>query len=168
MSSSTTASDFAGRLLHGTEWFENSYDGERVAVLATGAEAAAILPEVLQSASAVTVFEESPTWVSPVTVPTMPLGRLISRAYLRLSVRDRWTRRQLTPHKRFGSRRIQVSPSYYAALHDRRTRLIHWPTYAIVERGVRAVDGVEYRFDTIIVGATSKFAPTPDSGNENH
>ncbi|GAC57691.1 hypothetical protein GOHSU_23_00370 [Gordonia hirsuta DSM 44140 = NBRC 16056] len=61
--------DFRGRLLTGTDWFEHSYAGERVALLATGAEAAEILPEVLTSAAAVTVFEERPTWVAPVGVP---------------------------------------------------------------------------------------------------
>jgi hypothetical protein len=148
---------FQGRLLTGTDWFEHYYTGERVALLATGAEAAEILPELLHTAASVTVFEESPTWVTPIGLPTGMLRHVASRAYLRLAVRDRWTRRQLTPHKRYDSMHVQVSPSYYSALQDPRTRLLHWPTYAIVEKGVRAVDGVEYRFDTIVVGATSKF-----------
>lgn len=148
------------RVLRGTAWFESSYAGERVALLATGAEAAEILPELLHTASAVTVFEESPTWVTPVGVPTGVLRHLSARAHLHLAVTDRWTRRQLTPHRSFDSDRVAVSPSYYSALQDPRTRLVHWPTYAIVEGGVRAVDGVEYRFDTIVVGATSKFAHT--------
>lgn len=149
---------FSGRVLTGADWFQHYYDGENVALLATGAEAATILPEILHTAARVTVFEESPTWVTPVRLPTGLLRRLAARAYLRLAVHDPWTRRQLTPHKRFGSAHVQVSPSYYAALQDPRTSLVHWPTYAIVEKGVRAVDGVEYRFDTIVVGTTSKFA----------
>ena len=154
------AGEFRGKLLTGTDWFEHYYTGERVALLATGAEAAEILPELLHTATSVTVFEESPTWIIPIALPTGVLRHLASKAYLRLSVRDRWTRRQLTPHKRYGSARVEVSPSYYAALQNSRTRLVHWPTYAIVEQGVRAVDGVEYQFDTIIIGATSKFAHT--------
>lgn len=145
------------RIVTGTAWFERYYDGERVALLATGAEAASILPELLQTAAAVTVFEESPTWVTPVPVPR-PLRRMASKAWLRLSVRDPWVRRQLTPHPAFDSPRTQVSPSYYAALQDPRTRLVHWPAYAIVEAGVRATDGVEYRVDTVVVGTTSRFA----------
>ncbi|MFS3130064.1 hypothetical protein ACLM5J_16810 [Nocardioides sp. Bht2] len=150
---------FTGRLLTGTDWFETYYRGERVALLATGAEAATILPELLHTAASVTVFEESPTWVTPVRIPTRRLRRLASKAYLRVSVRDPWLRRQLTPH-RFDSHRTQASPSYYTALQDPRTRLVHWPAYAIVTQGVRATDGVEYRFDTIVVGTTSRFAGT--------
>lgn len=151
---------FRGRLLTGTDWFEQYYHGENVALLATGAEAASILPELLHTAARVTLFEEMPTWVTPVHVPIPVVRHLAARLYLRLAVSDAWTRRNLTPHSRFGSRHVQVSPSYYAALHDPRTRLVHWPTYAIVERGVRGVDGVEYRFDTIVVGTTSKYAAT--------
>lgn len=146
------------RVLTGTEWFEHYYDGERVALLATGGEAASILPELLHTAAAVVVFEESPTWVTPVGVPG-PLRRIASRAWLRLAVHDPWTRRQLTPHA-FDGARTRVSPSYYAALQDPRTRLVHWPAYEIVGGGVRAADGVEYRVDTVVVGTTSRFAAT--------
>lgn len=149
---------FQARLLTGTDWFKHYYTGERVAILATGSEAASILPEVLRTAASVTVFEESPTWVTPVPVPLGPLRRTASRIWLRASVRDAWTRRQLTPHKQFDSSRVTVSPSYYAALHNPRTRLIHWPVYAIVANGVRCADGVEYQADTIILGATSRLA----------
>lgn len=146
------------RILRGTAWFENDYTGERVAILATGAEAASILPEVLHTAAAVTLFDERPAWITPVCVPSPILARTVARTYLRLSIPDAWTRRQLTPHARFDSGRVRVSPGYFAALRDSRTRLVHWPAYAIVERGVRAADGVEYRVDTVIVGATSQFA----------
>lgn len=156
---------FKGKLLQGTDWFEHYYTGERVALLAAGVEAMSILPEILHTAAAVTVFEESPTWVTPVGMPTGVLQRLGAKAYLRLAVRDPWMRRQLTPHRSYDSPRVQVSPSYYAALQDPRTRLVHWPAYAIVEKGVRAADGVEYQIDTIVIGATSRFAgSTPQAG----
>lgn len=151
---------FAGRFITGTDWFEQYYHGENVALLASGAEAASILPELLHTAERVTLFEEQPTWVTPVSVPLPIIQHIASRLYLHLAVADDWTRRNLTPHRRFGSRHVQVSPSYYAALQDPRTRLVHWPTYAIVEKGVRGVDGVEYRFDTIVIGSTSKYAAT--------
>ncbi|WP_020499093.1 hypothetical protein [Sciscionella marina] len=158
---------FHGKLLTGTGWFEHYYHGERVAILASGAEAASILPEVLHTAETVTVFEETSTWVTPLRVPG-PLRGLASRAWLRLSVGDAWTRRQLTPNKRFDSREVTVSPSYYAALQNPRTRLIHWPAYAIAVNGIRSADGVEYQVDTIIVGATSRFAATvPTTAKES-
>lgn len=159
--------DFTGKLLRGTDWFEHYYSGERVAVLATGAEASSILPEILHTAAAVTLFEESPTWVTPIGIPTGVLQRLGAKAYLRLAVRDPWIRRQLTPHESYDSPRVQVSPSYYAALQDPRTRLVHWPAYAIVEKGVRAADGVEYQVDTIVIGATSRFAGSPPQPRRN-
>lgn len=121
----TSQQVFRGRLLIGAEWFEHYYTGERVAVLAAGSEAAAILPEILATADAVTVFEESPAWIVPVSVPSGRLARLAARWYLRASVPDAWTRRQLTPHRRYDSRRVTVNPSYYQALQDPRTRLVH-------------------------------------------
>ena len=151
-------SDFEGLLLEGADWFARDYAGQRVAILATGREAASILPEVVRTANRVTVFEEEPAWITPIGLPTGPLRRAASKVYLRLAVHDAWTRRQLTPHHRFDSRRVTVNPSYYAALQDPRTRLVHWPAYAIVEHGIRTADGVEHQVDVVIVGATSQFA----------
>lgn len=153
-----TAHTFVGELQCGTEWFARDYSGQRVAILARGEEAASILPEVLRTATHVTMFEEEPAWVAPIGVPFGPLERAMSKAYLRWAVRDAWTRRQLTPHRRFNSRKVTVNPSYYAALQSPRTRLVHWPAYAIVERGVRSADGVEHRVDVVIVGSTSHFS----------
>lgn len=158
---------FAGSLLVGTDWFARDYAGQRVAILAAGEEAASILPEVVRTASRVTVFEERPAWIAPVGLPLAPVRRVASRVYLRLAVHDAWTRRQLTPHSRFDSRRVTVNPSYYAALQNPRTRLVHWPAYAIVENGVRTADGVEHRVDVVIVGATSRFAIPDDAHQES-
>lgn len=148
---------FDGRLIVGTGWFETYFAGERVALLATAAEAPAILPEILHSAETVTFFPEGTTWVTPIGVPGRTLRRLAARAQLRCAVRDAWQRRQLTPH-RFDDARTVVSPNYYAALRNPRTRVVHWPAYAIVRDGVRAADGVEYRVDTIVVSDASQFA----------
>lgn len=161
---------FDGLLLQGGAWFARDYAGQRVAILATGEEASSILPEVLRTAIRVTLFEEQPTWVTPVGVPTRPLRRAASRLYLRIAVPDAWTRRQLTPHRRFDPQRVTVNPSYYAALRHPRTRLVHWPAYAIVERGIRTADGVEHQVDVVIVGATSRFAqqnPSRDAHQES-
>lgn len=161
-------SPFQGTLLGGTDWFARDYADQRVAILATGEEAASILPEVLRSASHVTVFEEQPSWIAPIAVPFRPLGRAASKLYLRIAVRDAWTRRQLTPHRRFDSGRVTVSPSYYSALQNPRTRLVHWPAYAIVEQGVRTADGVEHRVDVVIIGASSRFTADNRHTQENN
>lgn len=154
------------RILTGTEWFENYYAGERVALLACGAEAASILPELLHTAAAVTVFEESPAWITPIGVPTRLLRRIVAKAHLRRSIPDCWTRRQLTPHRRFDPQPVVVSPSYYSGLRDPRTRLVHWPVYDIVDQGVRAADGVEYRVDTVVIGTTSRFGDRRQSAEK--
>ena len=130
---------FHARLLTGTDWFKHYYTGERVAILATGSEAASILPEVLRTAASVTVFEESPTWVTPVPVPLGPLRRTASRIWLRASVRDAWTRRQLTPHKQFDSSRVTA-----------RRYLEHLADVGLAVRSLRYGGGgrpeVEYRW----------------------
>lgn len=151
-------SAFAGDLLLGADWFARDYAGQRVALLASGEEAASILPEVLRTADRVTLFEETPSWIAPIGLPFGPLKRATSKIYLRLAVHDAWTRRQLTPHRRYDSRKVTVNPSYYAALQNPRTRLVHWPAYAIVENGVRSADGVEHQVDVVIVGSSSHFA----------
>lgn len=164
-----SSEDFGGILLRGTDWFARDYAGQRVAILATGEEAAAILPEVVRTAARVTLFEEQPAWISPIGLPFGTVKRAASKVYLRVAVHDAWMRRQLTPHRRFDARTVTVSPSYYAALQNPRTRLVHWPAYAIVEHGVRTADGVEHRVDTVIVGTTSRFAAstnhTPEGTN---
>lgn len=57
---------FAGRAFHSSQWdHSRSTDGERVAVVGTGASAVQFVPEVAAGAAHLTVFQRSPVWISP-------------------------------------------------------------------------------------------------------
>lgn len=163
--------DFAGQVLYGDEWRGQDFRGRRVAVLATGRDAARVLPGVARTASSVKVFLEDADWVLPVL--PKPAGlllragtrlpvvgsrarRTLARAHLRLSVKDAWMRRQLTPDDRFGHHAATRSRGFYRALQDERCKLIRWPVYAVTEHGVRSVEGIEHRVDVIVVPAPGR------------
>lgn len=155
-----TLRDFRGPVLRGTDWFGHDFTDLRVAVLAPGREAAQIVPEVLATARSVKVFQEEPNWVTPLPMPGRAAGIAAARVFLRWQVKDPWLRRQLTPHRRFGSRRRVSSPGYYAALRRPNCTLITWPVYAVVADGVRTAEGVEHHVDCIVLGSASRLAPT--------
>jgi cation diffusion facilitator CzcD-associated flavoprotein CzcO len=165
--------DFAGQVLYGDEWRGQDFRGRRVAVLATGRDAARVLPGVARSASSVKVFLEDADWVLP-ALPK-PVGgllragtrlpvvgsrarRAMARAHLRLSVKDPWMRRQLTPDDRFGDHAATSSRGFYRALQGEHCKLIRWPVYAVTEHGVRSVEGIEHRVDVIVVPAPGRLA----------
>ncbi|MBF6286583.1 flavin-containing monooxygenase [Nocardia cyriacigeorgica] len=58
--------DFAGHKIHSARW-DHDYDfaGKKVAVVGTGASAVQIVPELVQQAGSVTVFQRTPGWVLP-------------------------------------------------------------------------------------------------------
>ncbi len=133
------------KVLDGDDWRSFDLTGLSVGVLMPAGQAARIVPEIAERARSVKVFQSSPVWVVPVGVPVTRLARL----HLRLSVRDAWARRLLTPG-RFGSRDVVVSPSYYRALQQSHCKLIAWPVYAVVADGVRTAEGIEHRVDVLI------------------
>lgn len=150
---------FRGEVLRGTDWFGHDFAGQRVAVLAPGREAANIVPEVAATALSVKVFQEEPDWVVPVRVPGgRAVGVAVAKAFLRWQVKDPWTRRLLTPDRRFGSRELVASPGYYAALRRPNCKLVAWPVYAFAEHGIRSAEGIEHRVDCVVLGASSVVA----------
>ena len=82
--------------------------------------------------------------------------RAMARAHLRLSVKDAWMRRQLTPDDRFGDHTATSSRGFYRALQDEHCKLIRWPVYAVTEHGVRSVEGIEHRVDVLVVPAPGR------------
>lgn len=154
-----TVEDFRGDVICGHEWFSRDFTGQRVAVIGPGRDVAQIVPEVAATALAVKVFQEEPAWVLPMPVPGPPGLRLaVARAFLRRGVRDPWIRRQLTPHRRFGSRRLTTGVGYFGALRRPNCKLITWPVYAFVAEGVRTAEGIEHHVDCIVVGPHSVYA----------
>ena len=85
-------------------------------------------------------------WNTPVT----PLLERIAKAHLRLQVKDRWLRRQLTPDFTIGCKRVLMSNDYYRALQAPNAKLITWPIATLSEKGIRTVEGVEHQVDCIV------------------
>lgn len=58
--------NFAGRVIHTTEW-DDDYDpaGQRIAVIGTGATAVQLIPELAKTAADLTVYQRTPIWVVP-------------------------------------------------------------------------------------------------------
>jgi hypothetical protein len=154
--------EFAGPVLYGDEWRGQDFQGRRVAVLATGRDAVRVLPVVARTAGSVKVFLEDADWVLPVLPrpARMLLGprgrRTVARIHLRLSVRDPWLRRLLTPDDRFGDHAATSSHGFYRAIQGERCKLIRWPVYAVTEHGVRSAEGIEHRVDVIVVPAPGR------------
>lgn len=174
--------DFAGQVLYADEWRGQDFRGRRVAVLATGRDAARVLPSVARTASSVKVFLEDADWVLPVfpqpagtvlsagaRLPFVgPRGRrVLARIHLRRSVRDPWMRRLLTPDDRFGDHAATSSHGFYRAIQDEHCKLIRWPVYAVTEFGVRSAEGIEHRVDVIVVPAPGRLTrPDPIRGRK--
>ncbi len=85
-------------------------------------------------------------WDGPITNLLEGVGKL----HLRLTVKDPWLRRQLTPEFRPGCKRMLMSSDYYPALQRRNVKLITWPIATLSPQGVRTAEAVEHAVDCII------------------
>jgi cation diffusion facilitator CzcD-associated flavoprotein CzcO len=85
-------------------------------------------------------------WNSPLTSLVARLGR----AHLRMTVKDPWLRRQLTPDFAPGCKRMLVSSDYYPALQRDNCKLIDWPIATLSPVGIRTSDGIEHHLDCIV------------------
>ncbi|MDV3125701.1 NAD(P)/FAD-dependent oxidoreductase [Mycobacterium sp. 21AC1] len=58
--------DFAGTVIHTTDWDDShKLDGERVAIIGTGATAVQLIPELARRVADLTVYQRTPIWVVP-------------------------------------------------------------------------------------------------------
>ncbi len=58
--------DFAGAVIHTAKWDDSvDLEGKRVAVIGTGATAVQLIPQIAKKASALTVYQRTPIWVTP-------------------------------------------------------------------------------------------------------
>jgi cation diffusion facilitator CzcD-associated flavoprotein CzcO len=173
------AAGFAGEVLYGDAWRGRDFRGKRVAVLATGRDAARVVPSVAWTARSVKVFLDDPDWVLPrMPMPVagairaasyVPIAgprarRLIARAHLRVAVKDPWVRRLLTPDDRFARHATTTSGRYYLALQHEHCKLVRWPVYAITADAVRTAEGVEHQVDCIVVPAPERLRRVPSPG----
>ncbi|WP_309646863.1 NAD(P)/FAD-dependent oxidoreductase [Nocardioides sp.] len=85
-------------------------------------------------------------WDTPVTGLIQQLGR----AHLRLTVRDPWLRRQLTPDFRAGCKRMLMSSDYYPALQQDNCKLITWPIATFTPDGIQTSDGIRHELDAVV------------------
>lgn len=150
------ADTFTGRQLHRTAFRpRHEFTGERVAIIGSGAAAARLLPGIAAEAARVTVFQTDAVWILPRTpLPDallrrlpQPLLRTAARANLRVQVRDSWLRHRLTPDDAAG---LAVHNSYYRTLRHPHCTLVTWPIARLAPQGVRTVDGIEHRVDSVV------------------
>lgn len=85
-------------------------------------------------------------WDTPLTALAAQLGK----AHLRMTVKDPWLRRQLTPDFTPGCKRMLISSDYYPALQRDNCKLIDWPIATLSPAGIRTSDGVEHHLDAIV------------------
>jgi cation diffusion facilitator CzcD-associated flavoprotein CzcO len=71
---------FTGRVFHSAAWdHEHPLDGERVAVVGTGASAIQFVPRIQPEVERLHIFQRTPAWVMP--HPDRPVSRLERRAF---------------------------------------------------------------------------------------
>ncbi|MBW0271612.1 hypothetical protein ATM97_12705 [Nocardia sp. MH4] len=150
------AETFTGRQLHHTSFVpRHEFSGRRVAIVGSGAAAARLLPGIAAEAARVTVFQTDAVWIVPrAPLPGAilrrlpePVVRLGARINLRVQVRDSWLRHRLTPDEDAG---VAVHNGYYRTLRQPHCSLVTWPIARLVPLGLRTVDGIEHRVDTIV------------------
>ncbi|MBW8750522.1 MAG: NAD(P)/FAD-dependent oxidoreductase [Propionibacteriales bacterium] len=80
--------EFAGTVIHTAKWDDSAdLDGKRVAVIGTGATAVQLIPQIAKRASALTVYQRTPIWVTPKADFRIP------RALQTLFATQPWTQR---------------------------------------------------------------------------
>ncbi len=147
------ADSFAGRQLHAMAFSpRHAFAGQRVAIIGSGAAAARLLPGIAAEAARVTVFQTEAVWVLPRGATALRgaperLVRFVAAMNLRVQVRDSWLRHRLTPDDSAG---VAVHDSYYRTLREPHCTLVTWPIARLAPLGVRTVDGLEHRVDTIV------------------
>ena len=85
-------------------------------------------------------------WNTPVTTLIQQAGKL----HIRMTVKDKWLRRQLTPEFRAGCKRMLMSSDYYPALQADNCKLITWPIAKITPKGLQTCDALQHEVDAIV------------------
>jgi 4-hydroxyacetophenone monooxygenase len=84
---------FQGEVVHSGAWPKGlSLDGQRVAVIGSGASAFQIIPEMAKTSSKLTVFQRSPAWMFPNPGYHTPVGEGQKWALRKLPFYSKWYR----------------------------------------------------------------------------
>ena len=120
--------DFAGEVIHTAKWDDTaSMAGKRVAVIGTGATAVQLIPEIAKDASALTVFQRTPIWVTPKTDFAIP--RMLQRLFAVLPLTQRVARQ--------ANSAWLEGMMVTAVLHYRQARLFNQVAAALSKRHLR-------------------------------
>ena len=83
--------DFAGTVIHTTEWDdEHPLEGQRIAIIGTGATAVQLIPELAKQAAALTVYQRTPIYVVPKV--DLTFGRRTRALFARVPLTQRAVR----------------------------------------------------------------------------
>lgn len=83
--------DFSGEIMHSAKWnVERKLEGERVAVIGTGASAIQIVPMIQPHVAQMSVFQRTPAWVLPHT--DRPITDFERKLYRRVPMAQRLVR----------------------------------------------------------------------------
>ena len=81
---------FQGKVIHTAAWESCDLTGKRVSIIGTGATAVQLIPELARQASALTVHQRTPIWVSP--KPDHPIPPAVRTLFARLPFAQRAVR----------------------------------------------------------------------------
>ncbi|MCJ0904975.1 NAD(P)/FAD-dependent oxidoreductase [Rhodococcus sp. ARC_M6] len=85
---------FEGQVFHTADWnHDHNLNGERIAVVGTGASAVQIIPRLQPIAQTLTVFQRTPTWILP--HPDQPMTGWPSTLFERVPAAQRIARKSL-------------------------------------------------------------------------
>ena len=102
--------DFPGAVFHSAQWdHEHDLDGERVAVVGTGASAIQFIPQIQPRAAQLHVLQRTPPWV--MNRPDRPITRLERAIYRRLPAAQRLMRAGI-----YWAREVFALPMVHARL----------------------------------------------------
>ena len=86
----------------------------------------------------------------------------VSKARMRMQVRDPQLRRRLTPDFRMGCKRIVITDAYHPALAAPNVDVVGESIAQVTPDGVRTADGTEHRLDTLIFATGYEIMPVAD------
>lgn len=152
---------FPGAVFHSARWDHGvEIEGQRVAVIGTGASAVQIVPEVQRRAATLTLFQRTPAWVLPRT----------DREYC---AAERWLYRHAPAARRLARFGIYAARESYVPAFTRQPRLLaagqrlaeHHLAAAVADPTLRAALTPDYVMGCKRILLSNDFYPALTQGN---